>query len=277
MSDRDPLLRLETRLNRKVARTSMAHGVLAAGDRIAVALSGGKDSYGLLHLLARLLPRLPFRVELIAVHVAQGQPGVDSGPLRDWLAEQGHAHEIVVEDTYSVVRERTPEDGTPCAVCSRLRRGILYTTAARLGCNKVALGHHRDDSLATLLMNLFYSGKLQAMPARYRTDDGRLEVIRPLIEVAERDLVDLAELKGFPIVPCALCSGQDDHKRKVVGELIDSLEQGNPQIRTVMLAALRNVRPTHLLDRGLLERLNAPGAAVAKGCEDTAATDSAER
>jgi tRNA 2-thiocytidine biosynthesis protein TtcA len=265
MSDRDDDGRLEERLLRTLARTSIEHGVLAAGDRILVALSGGKDSYSLLHLLRRLQPRLPFSLELIAVHVEQGQPGVDSGPLRRWLAAQGIAHEIVVEDTYSAVQALVGEGETPCAVCARLRRGILYTTAARLGCTKVALGHHRDDALCTLLLNLFYTGTLQAMPARYRTDDGRFEVIRPLVEIAERDLVALAAQQGFPIVPCALCSGHQEHQRAAMDALIDGLEARHPQVRNVMLAALRNVRPSHLLDRALQRRLDAiaaPPAAV---------------
>ncbi|MFH1812045.1 MAG: tRNA 2-thiocytidine(32) synthetase TtcA [Pseudomonadota bacterium] len=246
--------RLEARLNRILARTSIEHGVLSAGDRILVALSGGKDSYGLLHLLQGLKPRLPFSIELVAVHVEQGQPGFDNTPLRRWLVEHDVPHEIVVEDTYSTVQKLVAEGDTPCAVCARLRRGILYTTAARLGCNKVALGHHRDDALATLLLNLFYTGTLQAMPARYRTDDGRFEVIRPLIEIAESDLVALAEQQGFPIVPCVLCSGHEDHQRKAMGSLIDGVAERHPQVRTVMLAALRNVRPSHLLDRDLLRR-----------------------
>ncbi|MBN2358386.1 MAG: tRNA 2-thiocytidine(32) synthetase TtcA [Deltaproteobacteria bacterium] len=246
---------LERRLLKTVARTSIAYRVLEPDDRIAVAVSGGKDSYGLLHLLDRLRRRLPFSIELIAVHVAQGQPGYDGTPLRDWLRQSGIRYRIVEEDTYSIVRQRIDGGATPCALCSRLRRGILYTTARRLGCNKVALGHHRDDALGTLLLNLFYAGTLQAMPARYLSDDGDCLVIRPLIEAAESDLERLAELLRFPIVPCSFCGSRPDARRAAMGRLLAELERDHPQLRSVMLGALKNVRPSHLLDVELNERL----------------------
>ncbi|NUP06793.1 MAG: tRNA 2-thiocytidine(32) synthetase TtcA [Polyangiaceae bacterium] len=241
--------RIEQRLLRQVAQTSADYALLEAGDRIMVALSGGKDSYSMLHLLRRLEAKLPFRIELVAVHLDQRQPGYDGAPLRSWLEANGHRFEILSEDTYSVVMSHVEPGGTYCSLCSRLRRGILYTAAERLGCNKIALGHHREDTLETFLLNLFYSGKLQAMPARYTTDDGRFEVIRPLIECAEEDIAALAVEQAFPILPCNLCGSQDGLKRDAVGALITQLEEHNPQIRAVMLNALRNVRPTHLLDR----------------------------
>ncbi|HEX4419755.1 MAG TPA: ATP-binding protein, partial [Kofleriaceae bacterium] len=188
----DAARRLEYRLAHDVRATCERYQLLAPGDRIMVAMSGGKDSYTLFHLLTRLIPRLPFRVELIAVHLDQAQPGYNGDGLRAYLEASGQPFEILREDTYSVVTERLPETATYCSLCSRLRRGILYTAAERLGCNKLALGHHRDDSLETFLLNLFYSGKLQAMPASYRTDDGRFEVIRPLIECAEAEIAALA-------------------------------------------------------------------------------------
>jgi tRNA 2-thiocytidine biosynthesis protein TtcA len=243
-----PLDALARELTAAVARTSIAYGLLAPGDRVAVAVSGGKDSYGLLYLLDLLRRRLPFALRIVAVHVSQGQPGVDCAPLRDWLAASGIEFEIVEQDTYSVVLRNVRAGETSCSVCARLRRGILYTTAARLGCNKLALGHHREDALATLMMNLFYCGKIQAMPPKYRTDDGRFDVIRPLAEIAEDDMRRLAALAGFPIVPCALCSGQEDHKRKKMNALLDELEREHPQLKQVMLGALKNVRPTHLWD-----------------------------
>ena len=244
-----PLERLRRELTAAIARTSIEYELLAPGDRIAVAVSGGKDSYGLLYLLDDLRRRLAFQVELVAVHVSQGQPGTDPAPLRDWLRASGIPHEIVEQDTYSAVLRNVREGETACSMCARLRRGILYTTAERLGCNKLALGHHREDALATLMMNLFYCGKIQAMPPKYRTDDGRFEVIRPLCGIAEDRMRELAALAGFPIVPCALCSGQADHKRKEMNALLDDLEQGHPQLKQVMLGALKNVRPTHLWDK----------------------------
>ena len=243
--------RLEKLLYRQVKDTCETYQLLAPGDRVMVAMSGGKDSYTLFHLLTKLVPRLPFRVELVAVHLDQVQPGYDGAGLRRFLEASGQPFEILQEDTYAVVTDRLDATQTYCSLCSRLRRGILYTAAERLGCNKIALGHHRDDSLETFLLNLFYSGKLQAMPARYRTDDDRFDVIRPLIECAERDIGELAADLGFPIIPCNLCGSQDGLKRDAMTALLAELERTNPHVRSVMLNALRNVRPTHLLDRDL--------------------------
>ncbi len=251
MSAGEVLHRLEKPLYRQVKQTCIDYEMLAAGDRIMVAISGGKDSYTLLHLLGKLVPRLPFPVELVAVHLDQQQPGYDGASLARWLADSGVRYEILSEDTFSVVTSHLDDSATYCSLCSRLRRGILYTAAERLGCNKLALGHHRDDSLETFLMNLFYAGKLQAMPARYRTDDGRFEVIRPLIECGERDIAAFAGEVGFPIIPCNLCGSQDGLKRDVMTRLLGELEATHPNLRNVMLAALQNVRPTHLLDRDL--------------------------
>jgi tRNA 2-thiocytidine biosynthesis protein TtcA len=241
--------RLERRLYRDVRGTCERYGLLAPGDRVLVAMSGGKDSYTLFHLLTRLVPRLPFAVELVAVHLDQVQPGYDGAGLRAYLEASGERFEILREDTYSVVTATLPDSATYCSLCSRLRRGILYTAAERLGCNKLALGHHRDDSLETFLLNLCYSGKLQAMPASYRTDDGRFEVIRPLIECAEADIAAFAAAQRFPIIPCNLCGSQDGLKRDAMSALLAQLERDNPHVRSIMLNALRNVRPTHLLDR----------------------------
>jgi tRNA 2-thiocytidine biosynthesis protein TtcA len=239
----------EARLYRQVKETCERHQLLAPGDRVLVAMSGGKDSYTMFELLTRLVPRLPFTVELVAVHLDQRQPGYDGSGLRAWLEAKGWPFELLAEDTYSVVTSHLDDAQTYCSLCSRLRRGILYTAAERLGCNKLALGHHRDDSLETFLLNLFYSGKLQAMPARYRTDDDRFDVIRPLIECAEKDIASFAAAQSFPIIPCNLCGSQDGLRRDAMTRLIDQLEQDNPNVRAVMLAALSNVRPSHLLDR----------------------------
>jgi tRNA 2-thiocytidine biosynthesis protein TtcA len=240
--------RLLDKLSRAMLRTVGAYGLIRAGDRILVALSGGKDSYTLLDLLWRARRKAPVDFDLIAVHLDQRQPGYDGRALEAWLAAFGAPFEIVREDTYSIVKAQVPDGGVHCAPCSRLRRGILYTTAARLGCNKIALGHHRDDALETLLLNLFYAGKLQAMPARYRTRDGRFEVIRPLIECAESDIARHAAAAGYPILPCNLCGSQVGLKRDAVARLLASLEREIPAVRQVMLGALKNVRPSHLLD-----------------------------
>jgi tRNA 2-thiocytidine biosynthesis protein TtcA len=242
-------VRLEKLLYRNVKETCESYELLRPNDRIMVAMSGGKDSYTLFHLLTKLVPRLPFKVELVAVHLDQVQPGYEGGGLRRYLESTGWPFEILREDTYSVVTTHIDDKSTYCSLCSRLRRGILYTAAERLGCNKLALGHHRDDSLETFLLNLFYSGKLQAMPASYTTDDGRFEVIRPLIECGESDIAAFAAQQAFPIIPCNLCGSQEGLKRDAMTQLIAQLEQSNPHVRSIMANALRNVRPTHLLDR----------------------------
>lgn len=240
---------IEKQLLRQLIRTSESYKLIEPDDRILVAMSGGKDSYGMLHLFAQLLPRLPFSVTIIPVHLDQAQPGYDGAPLREYLEGTGIPFQILREDTYSVVMEHVGEGGTYCSLCSRLRRGVLYRAAEDLGCNKIALGHHRDDALETFLMNLLYSGKLQSMPPRYRTDDGRFDVIRPLIQCEEAKLRVLAEEQAFPILPCNLCGSQEGLKRDRMAELLQSLEAEHPTVRSVMMAALGNVCPTHLFDR----------------------------
>jgi tRNA 2-thiocytidine biosynthesis protein TtcA len=248
-----------SKLSRKMLKTVVAHGLVEADDRILVAVSGGKDSYTLLDLLWRARRKAPIRFELVAFHLDQGQPGYDGRPLRQWLEACGAPFEIAREDTYSQVvgdggRNESP---THCRLCSRLRRGILYTTANRLGCNKIALGHHRDDALETLLLNLFYAGRLQAMPAVYTTNDGRFRVIRPLIECGEADIARHAAAAGYPILDCSLCGSQGDLKRETVARLLRELERKIPNLRQVMLAALKNVRPSHLLDAEVAEAWSA--------------------
>ncbi|MER2563148.1 MAG: tRNA 2-thiocytidine(32) synthetase TtcA [Myxococcaceae bacterium] len=245
---RDERERLERRLLSRVTKTVHGFGLLKRDARVMVCLSGGKDSWTMLHLLARLVRTLPFRVELIAVHLDQRQPGYDGAPLVESLKRSGHRFEVLSEDTYSTVKEHLGAGETPCSTCSRLRRGILYTAAERLGCTTIALGHHREDTLETFLLNLVFTGKLQAMPATYRTDDGRFDVIRPLIECAEADIAAFAALEGFPILPCTLCGSRPDSRRDAMGALLTQLEGLHPRVRESMLAALGNVRPTHLLD-----------------------------
>lgn len=243
--------RLRKALGQAIGRWNM----LREGDRVMVALSGGKDSYSLLVLLDELRARAPIRFELVPFHLDQAQPGYDGAPLREWLAARGGEHHVVREDTYSVVTEKLPEGKTYCSLCSRLRRGILYTAAERLGCTKIALGHHRDDALETLLLNLFYAGELKSMPPVLRSDDGRHVVIRPLYLCAEADIVTFARARAFPILPCNLCGSQDGLQREEIGRLLTQLEGRIPHLRSTMLSALQNVRPTHLPDPGLWERL----------------------
>ncbi|MGB0646228.1 MAG: tRNA 2-thiocytidine(32) synthetase TtcA [Bradymonadia bacterium] len=240
------------KLVRRMMRTVETYQLIEPGDTIMVAVSGGKDSYTLLDLLSYCRRRSPFKFDLVAVHLDQGQPGYDGRPLEQWLNSYGGPYEILRRDTYSVVMEVTKPGGTYCAPCSRMRRGILYDAAERLGCNKIALGHHRDDALETLLMNLFFQGRMQAMPAGYRTDDGRFDVIRPLIECAEDKIAAYASMKAFPILPCNLCGSQSGLQRDQMTQLLNNLESSIPNVREVMLASLKNVRTSHLLDTGLL-------------------------
>lgn len=242
---------LPRKLLREVGRAIGDHALIESGDRILVAVSGGKDSYGLLVLLRDLQRRAPVAFDLVAVHLDQGHPGYDGAPLAAWLRDEGVPHRILREDTYSIVTDKIPEGKTYCSLCSRLRRGVLYRVADQLGCNKIALGHHREDALETLLLNLFFSGKLAAMPARLVSDDGRHVVIRPLIYCAEADLAELAEARRFPILPCNLCGSQAEAQRRQMKALIAQLEERHPTIRASMLAALGNVVPSHLLDQRL--------------------------
>jgi tRNA 2-thiocytidine biosynthesis protein TtcA len=244
-------MELERHLLRDVGRAIADHDLIHDGDRILVAMSGGKDSYGLLVLLRAMQRRAPVRFDLLAVHLDQGHPGYDGAPLRAWLEEEGVPYRILREDTYSIVTEKIPAGKTYCSLCSRLRRGILYQAASDLGCNKIALGHHREDTLETVLLNLFFGGKLSAMPARLTSDDRRHVVIRPLIYCAEAHLAALAEARRFPILPCNLCGSQAEAQRKQMKALLTQMERSNPNLRQTMLAALGNVVPSHLLDRGL--------------------------
>jgi tRNA 2-thiocytidine biosynthesis protein TtcA len=227
---------------------------------VLVAVSGGKDSYTMLHLLRLLQRKAPVRFDLRVVNVDQGHPGYPADVLREYMSREGYDFTMIEEDTYSIVTEKIPAGKTFCSLCSRLRRGILYRVAKEMGCNKIALGHHRDDILQTLFLNLFFAGQLAAMPPRLLADHGRLVVVRPLVFCAEEDIRDFANLSHFPILPCDLCGSQDHLQRKVVGNLIDRLECDNPGTKRVMLAALQNVRPSHLLDKRLWKTLGMHGA-----------------
>jgi tRNA 2-thiocytidine biosynthesis protein TtcA len=251
----DPRARLERKLSRALARAVTGFDMIAPGDRIMVAVSGGKDSYVLLHLLRSLARRAPVPFSLVAVHLDQGQPGHDPTPLVDFMRAHDVEFHLAHDDTYSAVRATVPEGKTYCSMCSRLRRAVLYRLATELGCSRIALGHHRDDIIVTLMLNLVFSGQLKAMPPKLRSDDGRHVVIRPLVYCAEEDIARLADLVGFPILPCRLCGSQPNQQRRAVDALLADLDCRHPGARASMLAALANVRPTHLLDPDLWRRL----------------------
>lgn len=238
---------LERRLAQQLGRCIADYELVEDGDRVMVAVSGGKDSYALLHLLERARKRAPIRFDIVAVHLDQGHPGYDGTPLERWMKERGFEYRILQKDTYTLVTERIPEGKTYCSMCSRLRRGILYNAAEELGCSKIALGHHRDDAIETLMLNLMFNGSLSAMPAKLQSDDGRNTVIRPLLYVAERDLTEYAAALEFPILPCNLCGSQENLWRQQVKRMLDDLEERAPKVRQSMLAALKNVHTSHLL------------------------------
>lgn len=254
MSTRD---RTERALARELGRCIQTYDLVEDGDRVMVCLSGGKDSYSLLQLLERARRRAPIRFELVAVHLDQHHPGYDGTPLRRWLEGHGYDFRIVSEDTYSVVTANVPEGKTYCSLCSRLRRGVLARTAKDLGCTKIALGHHGDDAIETLMLNLMFTGSLGSMPPKLVSEDGSV-IIRPLMFCAERDLAVYAEAEGFPILPCDLCGSQENLWRKQVKQLLSDLEGRIPQLRQSMLAALGNVRGSHLLDPALLAAAGVP-------------------
>ncbi len=245
------LQRLEKRLLAQVAQASVDFSLIEPDDRVMVCLSGGKDSHAMLHLLREIQRKVPFRFSLVAVNLDQKQPGFPAHVLPSYFEAQGYDYRIIDEDTYSIVKEKVPEGKTYCSLCSRLRRGVLYNAAEALGATKMALGHHRDDFIETLLLNQLYSGQIKAMAPRLLADDGRNVVIRPLVYCSEADIAEFAALREFPIIPCNLCGSQDNLKRVRIKQLIADLERDNPNIRGNLFASLGNIRPTHLLDRGL--------------------------
>jgi tRNA 2-thiocytidine biosynthesis protein TtcA len=247
--------RTEHRLLKRVSKASIDFKLIEPGDRIMVAVSGGKDSYGMMHLLRLLQRKAPFDFELIAVNLDQGQPNFPGHLLEGWLKQENHPYRMIAEDTYSVVKANVPEGRTTCSLCSRLRRGILYTTAVEMGCTKIALGHHRDDLIETLLLNVLFSGQLKTMPPRLRSDDGRNVVIRPLVYCKEEDLELLSREQAFPIIPCDLCGSQENLQRKRVKRLIAELAGENEKVPGNIFAALGNVKPSHLLDKALREQV----------------------
>jgi tRNA 2-thiocytidine biosynthesis protein TtcA len=245
--------KLEKRLCRLVGQAITQYSMIEDGDRVMVCLSGGKDSYGLLDILLKLRQRAPVRFELVAVNLDQKQPGFPGHVLPDYLKALGVPFHIEEQDTYSIVKDKIPEGKTMCSLCSRLRRGILYRVADELGATKIALGHHRDDILQTLFLNMFFGGKLKGMPPKLVSDDGKHVVVRPLAFVAEQDLVRWAAHRQFPIIPCTLCGSQENLQRKQVGAMLREWEKKHPGRLENMAHALQNVVPSHLADGTLFD------------------------
>ena len=265
--------KLRKRLRRLGGQAIADFGMIGEGDRVMVCLSGGKDSYGLLDILLSLKDRAPLSFEVIAVNLDQKQPGFPAEVLPTYLSERGVPFRIEEQDTYSVVKRVIPDGKTMCSLCSRLRRGVLYRVASEIGATKIALGHHRDDILATFFLNLFFGAKLKAMSPKLVSDDGRHVVIRPLAYVRERDLARYAEAMAFPIIPCTLCGSQENLQRKQVTAMLQEWEKKHPGRLESIFNALGDVVPTHLFDRRLRDfaTLRIPGAPVPDG--DTAFDD----
>lgn len=259
--------KLEKRLCRLTGQAIADFNMIEDGDRVMVCLSGGKDSYGLLDILLKLRERAPIRFDVIAVNLDQKQPGFPAHVLPDYLSVLGVPFHIENQDTYSIVTRVIPEGKTMCSLCSRLRRGILYRVATELGATKIALGHHRDDILGTFFLNMFYGGKLKAMPPKLVSDDGKHVVIRPLAYVKETDLARYAQEKNFPIIPCNLCGSQDNLKRKEVKRMLLEWERQQPGRVENTFNALTRITPSHLMDSTLFDfqSVRATGIATTQG------------
>lgn len=259
--------KLRKRLRRLVGQAIADYAMVAAGDRVMVCLSGGKDSYGLLDVLLSLQGRAPARFEIVAVNLDQKQPGFPADVLPRYLEGRGVRFHIAEQDTYSVVKRLIPEGATMCSLCSRLRRGVLYRVASEIGATKIALGHHRDDLMATFFLNLFFGGKLKTIPPKLVSDDGRHVVIRPLAYVRERDLARYAEVMAFPLIPCTLCGSQERLQRKEIAAMLRDWEKKHPGRIESIFNAMTNVHRSHLLDRRLFDfaSVHATGAALPDG------------
>jgi tRNA 2-thiocytidine biosynthesis protein TtcA len=246
-------LKLEKRLRHQVGRAIQDYHMIEAGDRVMVCLSGGKDSYTLLDVLLKLQASAPVEFELHAVNLDQKQPGFPADVLPDYLRARGVPFTILEQDTYSTVKRVIPQGKTMCGLCSRLRRGALYRFARERGFTRIALGHHRDDIVETLFLNLFHGGKLKAMPPKLLSDDGAHVVIRPLAYCAERDIERYAELAGFPLIPCTLCGSQESLQRKVVKQMLADWERAHPGRIESIFNAISDVAPSQLADRALFD------------------------
>ncbi|AZQ83763.1 tRNA 2-thiocytidine(32) synthetase TtcA [Colwellia sp. Arc7-635] len=247
------LHKLEKRLRRHVGQAIAQYNMIEDGDKIMVCLSGGKDSYALLEILMRLKESAPIHFDLIAVNLDQKQPGFPEHILPNYLEALGVEYKIVEEDTYAIVKEKIPEGKTTCSLCSRLRRALLYKAAKALGATKIALGHHRDDMVETLMLNMFYGGKLKSMPAKLVSDNGEHVVIRPLAFCKEQELIQYAKLKQFPIIPCNLCGSQPNLQRQNIKAMLQDWDKNHPGRIESMFTAIQNVVPSHLCDSELFD------------------------
>lgn len=258
---------LESRLLSHLMTANKRYALVEPGDHVMVCLSGGKDSWVMLHLLRLMQQKVPFAFTMVAVNLDQGHPGFPQQSIVDYLERERYDYKMLAVDTYKVVLEKVPEGKTYCSLCSRLRRGILYNAAQELGCTKMALGHHRDDVAQTLLLNLFYAGKLAAMPPKLRSDDGRNVVIRPLLLAAEEEIAQYAIEQGFPIIPCNLCGSQENLQRVQIKAMINDWEKRFPGRVENMFTAMSNVVPSHMMDRKLFpfQSLKATGLPDANG------------
>ncbi|WP_314878588.1 tRNA 2-thiocytidine(32) synthetase TtcA [Haemophilus parahaemolyticus] len=270
------LNKLQKRLRRNVGNAIADFNMIEEGDKVMVCLSGGKDSYTLLDILLNLKLNAPIHFDVVAVNLDQKQPGFPEHILPEYLANIGVEYKIVKENTYGIVKEKIPEGKTTCSLCSRLRRGILYRTATELGATKIALGHHRDDMLETLFLNMFYGGKLKSMPPKLISDDGKQIVIRPLAYCKEKDIEKYAEAKQFPIIPCNLCGSQPNLQRQVIKEMLQTWDRQYPGRIETMFSALQNVAPSHLCDPNLFDFKNIKHGQVIEGVEGDLAFDKEE-
>ena len=268
--------KLQKRLRRNVGNAIADFNMIEDGDKVMVCLSGGKDSYTLLDILLNLKINAPIHFDIVAVNLDQKQPGFPEHILPAYLDSIGVEYKIVEENTYGIVKEKIPEGKTTCSLCSRLRRGILYRTATELGATKIALGHHRDDMLETLFLNMFYGGKLKSMPPKLISDDGKQIVIRPLAYCKEKDIEKYAIAKEFPIIPCNLCGSQPNLQRQVVKEMLQTWDRQYPGRIETMFSALQNVTPSHLCDPNLFDFKGIKRGELLEGIEGDIAFDKAE-
>ena len=253
MENSNTLQRLRKRLESDVGKAIADYNMIENGDTVLVCLSGGKDSYAMLSTLMALRKRAPVDFRLIAMNLDQKQPGFPADVLPDYLSGLGIEYRIVEQDTYSIVKEKIPEGKTTCSLCSRLRRGVIYRTARELGANKIALGHHRDDIVHTLFLNLLFGGKLKAMPPKLVTDDGTLVVIRPLAYCNEHDIARFARGMAYPIIPCNLCGSQNNLQRQKIREMMADWDRRYPGRTRSVFTALQNIVPSHLADNSLFD------------------------
>ncbi len=245
--------KLQKKLRRQVGRAIVDYGMIDADDKVMVCLSGGKDSYTMLDMLLSLQRNAPINFELVAVNLDQKQPGFPAHVLPEYLSGLGVEYHVLEEDTYSIVQALTPEGKTTCPVCSRMRRGILYSFASKIGANKLALGHHLDDVVETLFLNMFHGGRMKAMPPKLKSDDGSNVVIRPLYYCREADIEAFSTLRDYPIIPCNLCGSQDNLQRQVIKQMLQSWDEESPGRVETIARSLRHVVPSHLGDSGMFD------------------------